>query len=499
MVFTPLPSIAVAGISAAVFIHVVRYISYTLSPRGKLPIAPRSEVSWWLGHEYLVAKNELGVEFGRWTRLLGLCFALSLRFGKPILCTLTVRETVRSVLLAAEFALTSIKSPAFQPIVVEFAGRGVGWAEGDEHKFQRRMISPAFSLTSAVKKMAPCVTTCVDKLIVRLQDNCRSRGVFNMCNYIPAVSSDVVRRVGFGYDLGPDSPEGGAILDAWKTDVGLARCASFAGFLAPLIIGIAPWVANLPIDALQDGVAKKLIHEVGRKMLQEPPNMDGTEMFSILVRESWDGKKNPNGERRLDDATLFENILSFFVAGLETTSGTIHLILHDLAQYPYVQTKLREEILAADSSEVDVIETLPYLNRGKYFSTQLLRLHPSVRDTHRVAAHDNIVPLKSPVTLTSGGDHKIVPVRAGDVCAEGKGNSMLTRPESFIIPFMVPNTDPDVWGPYGARFILEPWLEGGNIPNSVRTCHTDCGGTSPSLRMGPGILSGGFSRSKKSN
>jgi cytochrome P450 len=57
-----------------------------------------------------------------------------------------VRETVRSVLLAAEFALTSIKSPAFQPIVVEFAGRGVGWAEGDEHKFQRRMISPAFSL-----------------------------------------------------------------------------------------------------------------------------------------------------------------------------------------------------------------------------------------------------------------------------------------------------------------------------------------------------------------
>jgi hypothetical protein len=114
--------------------------------------------------------------------------------------------------------------------------------------------------------------------------------------------------VGFGYDLGPDSPEGGAILDAWKTDVGLARCASFAGFLAPLIIGIASWVANLPIDALQDGIAKKLIHEVGRKMLQEPPNMDGTEMFSILVRESWEGKKNPNGERRFDDATLFDNV-----------------------------------------------------------------------------------------------------------------------------------------------------------------------------------------------
>jgi hypothetical protein len=112
--------------------------------------------------------------------------------------------------------------------------------------------------------------------------------------------------VGFGYDFGPDSPEGGAILGAWQTDV--TRCASFAGFLAPLIIGIAPWVANLPIEALQDGIAKKLIHKVGRKMLQEPPNIDGTDMFSILVRESWEGKRKPNGERRLDDATLLDNV-----------------------------------------------------------------------------------------------------------------------------------------------------------------------------------------------
>ncbi|KAJ7343734.1 cytochrome P450 [Mycena albidolilacea] len=423
MVFTPLPSIAIAGISAAV------------SMSGKLPIAPRSEVSWWLGREYLVAKNEAGVEFGRWTQLLGPVFRIKsalwqagtvstvkaldpnsyaipgrdVRFFTPganpdtpgfqtdkgpgvdkeltkpsdhmprrhleSRCTLTVRETVCSA-LAAEFTSTS---PASQPIVVEFVGHAVGWAEGDEHKFQCRMISPAFS----------------------------SRRVFNMCDYIPAVTLGVIRRVGFGYDLGPDSPEGGAILDAWKTDV--ARCA--------------PWVANLPIDVLQDGVAKKLIHEVGQKMHQEPPNMDGTDMFSILVPR------------------------------FETTSGTIHLILLDLAQHPDVQRKLREEILAAYSSEVDVIEGLPYLDT---VTREGPRLHPCVRDTHRVAAHDDIIPLKSPVTLTSGETITSLPVQAGD---------------SFIIPFMVPNTDPDVWGPDGARVILEPWVKGGNIPNSEDLPH----------------------------
>jgi cytochrome P450 len=41
--------------------------------------------------------------------------------------------------------LASVKSPAFQPIVVKIIGRGVVWAEGGEHKFQRTMVSPAFS------------------------------------------------------------------------------------------------------------------------------------------------------------------------------------------------------------------------------------------------------------------------------------------------------------------------------------------------------------------
>ncbi|KAJ7859176.1 cytochrome P450, partial [Mycena olivaceomarginata] len=454
MGFTPFTSLAVAGIGAAVFIHVVRYISYSLSPRGKLPIAPRSEASWWLGHEYLVAKNEVGVEFGRWTRLLGPVFRIKSALWHADAVVISDPLAVKHIFGQV---YTYIKSPAFQPIVVKFVGRGVVWAEGDEHKFQRRMVSPAFS-TSAVKKMAPCVMTCVDKLIARLQNDCKGRGVFNMCDYIPAVTLDVIGRVGFGYDFGPDSPEGGAILGAWQTDV--TRCASFAGFLAPLIIGIAPWVANLPIEALQDGIAKKLIHKVGRKMLQEPPNIDGTDMFSILVRESWEGKRKPNGERRLDDATLLDNILSFFMAGFETTSGTIHLILHDLAQHPEVQTKLREEILAADSSEIDAIEALPYLDA---VTREGLRLHPSVRDTHRVAAHDDVIPLKSPITLNSGEIITSLPVKAGD---------------SFIIPFMVPNTDPNVWGPDAARFIPERWLKGGSIPDSEDLPHGPWGNVS---------------------
>ncbi|KAJ7355231.1 hypothetical protein DFH08DRAFT_803278 [Mycena albidolilacea] len=370
---------------------------------------------------------------------------------------------------------TYVKSPALRPLITKFVGNGVAWAEGDDHRFQRRMISPAFS-ASAVKKMVPCMLTCVDRLIVRLQNDCKTRGVLNMCNYIPGVILDIIGRVDFGYEFGPDSPECIAILGAWQT-------------------GVTQY-------------EKKLIYQVGQKMLQEPPNVDGTDLFSILVRESWEGKRKhyiqalprpmlrlrhlgsarwtqdsiatprlsatyggagqqaapinglnavkPDGERKLDDTTLLENasgissqklimeILTFFMVGFETTSGTIHLILHDRAQHPHVQTRLREELLAADSAEVETIEALPYLDA---VTREGLCLHPSVCKMHHVAAHDDILPLKDPITLSNGEVIMSLPVKAGD---------------RFIIPFMGLNTNLNIWGPNAVQFIQERWLVGGS-------------------------------------
>ncbi|KAJ6528536.1 cytochrome P450 [Mycena capillaripes] len=367
-----------AGAGTILLIYVVRYISGKLSVRGKLPIASKNEASWWLGHDYLVAKNEVGAEYGRWTKMLGPVFRIKSALWQDDVVIISDHAAVKHIFGQA---YTYIKSPAFQPVVVEVVGRGVVWAEGD--------------------------------------------------------NLDVIGSVGFGYDFGPESPEGKAILDAWHTDVALF--SSFAGFLAPIVIGVAPWITKLPIKALtEDSTAKKVIHQVGRKMLQEPQNLDGTDMFSILARESWQGKSRPDAERRLDDATLLDNILSFFMAGFETTSGTIQLILHDLAQHPEAQNKLRQEILAADSSDIDVIESLPYLDA---ITREGLRLHPSARDTHRIAIHDD----------------------AG---------------EGFIIPFLVLNTDPTVWGSDADQFIPERWLKGGSNPPADELPHGPWGNVS---------------------
>ncbi|KIY63540.1 cytochrome P450 [Cylindrobasidium torrendii FP15055 ss-10] len=405
-------------------------------------MAPEYEASWWLGHEYRVAKHEVGVEYGRWTRMFGPVFRIKAALWQKDVVVISDNVAVKHIY---QNAYTYVKSPAFQPVVVKVVGRGVVWAEGDEHKFQRKMVSPGFSIT-AVKKMAPGVMACVDKMIHRLQNDCKGKNdVFNMCDYVPACTLDIIGQVGFGYDFGHETPEGKAILQAWHTDVKLF--STFAAFLAPIVIGVAPWITKLPIKELhEDSTAKKVIHQVGRKLLQEPPNMDGTDIFSILVRESYQDKKRPSAERRLDDNTLLDNILSFFMAGFETTSGAIQLILLDLAKNPEVQSKLRDEILNADSSDVDIIESLPYLDA---VTREGLRLHPSARDTHRVAIHDDIIPLKNPVLLGDGTTVTSIPVKAGD---------------GFTIPFLVQNTDPSVWGSDSYEFKPERWMKDGGLP-----------------------------------
>lgn len=91
-------------------------------------------------------------------------------------------------------------------------------------------------------------------------------------------------------------------------------------------------------------------------------------MISILYRAS---QQSQNPKERLTDDEVMSSILTFVIAGYETTSLALTWLLRELSIRPAVQDRLRAEIRAAKQQaaedgktglSADDIVALPYLD-----------------------------------------------------------------------------------------------------------------------------------------
>lgn len=83
---------------------------------------------------------------------------------------------------------------------------------------------------------------------------------------------------------------------------------------------------------------------------------------------------------------------------------TVIYRFYELIHHPEVQSKLREELLAAGlDCEVRKLQELPYLNAVVMES---LRLHPVSGQTMRFAFEDDVIPLGTPI---NGQDSIFIP------------------------------------------------------------------------------------------
>lgn len=101
-------------------------------------------------------------------------------------------------------------------------------------------------------------------------------------------------------------------------------------------------------------------------------------------------------------------IVSFVVAGHETTSGTLNYTLHALSKNQDLQTRLRTEIndfRHSTGREPDFDDfmngrSLPLLDAT---IKEALRFYPAAPLTERIATRDDVLPLRHPILDTKSG------------------------------------------------------------------------------------------------
>ncbi|KAJ7573484.1 cytochrome P450 [Mycena floridula] len=430
----------------------IRYVRAKREPVKKLPIAPSGEASWIWGHEYSIWETQVNRKYMEWTAELGPVYRIKAAFFQRDVIVAGDNASSNHIL---QNAYKYEKAPAFLPLTTKLLGRGVVWAHGEEHKRQRRLITPAFTV-AAIKGMEPDVLVCAETLSTRLKARIMSQGSEVVVNIEPEVASctlDIVGRVGFGHDFGSgESSDAKAISDAWHKDVMLGR--TFTGFLAPVLLGACPWINNLPIPALQmEGVTKQIALKLASKMLADNRAADthgGKDILSILMR---DNIKRQGNEEVLEDWQLLENISTFIMVGHETTSCSVIFTLLELARHQDVQNKLREEILALHEITVESVLKLEYLDA---VTKEGLRMHPASPRTDRIAIVDDILPLTQPIQAADGRTITEIPIKAGQI---------------FHIPTSILNANPEIWGPDAHLFKPERYLDPKNLPSTDRLPH----------------------------
>ncbi|KAF5367489.1 hypothetical protein D9758_003729 [Tetrapyrgos nigripes] len=435
-------------LSIQLIILFTKYIQHKKWDVNKLPRPSTKNASWIWGHELEIFKHEACEMYGNWTALLGPVYRIKAALMQPDVVVVADNAAASHIF---QNPYNYVKAPAFLPIVDKLLGRGIVWAEGEEHKHQRRLLAPAFTL-NAIKGMSDDIFSCAEKLAGRIQAQITQGGniesVLNIPPYTSSCTLDMVGRIAFGHDFGAgESTEAKDIATSWHQDVMLGR--SFGGFLAPILINFFPWIPKLPVKALQtDGVAKQIAKRLAGRLLAENQvgtHTQGRDILSLLVE---DNNKKSVGEAKLTDQQLTDNIATFIMVGHETTAATVNFTLLQLARNPEAQRKLREELNSTkETLDYDTINKLTYLDA---VAREGLRLHPAAPRTERVALRDDVVPLSTPVKTANGETLTSIPVKAGQV---------------FHIPFTVLNTNYRVWGRDASIFKPERWVEPEGIPS----------------------------------
>ncbi|KAG8890003.1 hypothetical protein FRB98_001438 [Tulasnella sp. 332] len=364
------------------------------------------------------------------------------------------------------------KSAYTLPLLERLSGQSLVWAEGDEHKRQRAIISPIFTHAKLRGKEAD-IHASVDKLLVAMNQYIDRHTLdddgavqINALPWTEKVAIDAIGRVTLGYDFKfGEAPEAQVILDGFRKAVDEAHM--LPGFLTGLVIRAFPFIAHLPIRAIQaQGVAKlgnrklatTLVRE--RKLLEASGQMRGTDYLSSLFRLYGDDESVLNEiSDQLDPTYSALNRL----ANNDDTTQALGSVLYLLSRDKEAQDRLCSEFLSYESSSGGAEPTYEdYVNQMPFLDAcikEMLRLFPPVEHSERVAIKDDVLPLSIPVRdPKSGKELNSVTIRAG---------------QNFeLLPVDGPDGEIEsYWSNSNMCSVVGKRADGGNFPVRIKPLH----------------------------
>ncbi|MDB5666682.1 cytochrome P450 [Cypionkella sp.] len=249
-------------------------------------------------------------------------------------------------------------------------GESLFVAEGEHWMWQRRAAAPVFTHRN-VAALAPVMTLAAERSSERIAASL-GRGADMFAEMVTAtfeVISDVTFSGGAGFDRA-------AVHQAIETYIGQTAKISLLD-----ILGAPAWVPRPGRMFATQGIREmKRVADTAidrRRVEGAKPTPD---LLDLLLKA-----EDPTSQRQMSTAELRDNLLTFIVAGHETTALTLSWALYLCAFAPEIQADARAEAQAVLGDRAATVSDIANLPLTRRIVDETLRLYPPAAFLSRTA------------------------------------------------------------------------------------------------------------------
>jgi cytochrome P450/NADPH-cytochrome P450 reductase len=319
--------------------------------------------------------------------------------------------------------------------VRDFGGDGLFTAFSDEANWSKahRVLIPAFS-ARAMRGYFPMMLQVADQLVAKWRH--LEGQDLAVVEDMTRLTLDTISLAGFGYEFNSFASER---QHPFLASMGRALTEAMAGLTR------LPILKNIPNRVREqryaDDIATmfKLVDDVIAERRRHPT--DGNDLLNLMLTAV-----DPETKTRLDDINIRYQVITFLIAGHETTSGLLSFALYLLLRNPAVLAQAYAEVdrvLGEDVPEYAMLAQLTVIDR---ILKETLRLWPTAPAISLGAYEDTVIGGQYPIP-------KDYPVQLL-IAALHRDPKVWENPDSFDIDRFLPEREatihPHAYKPFGS-------------------------------------------------
>jgi cytochrome P450/NADPH-cytochrome P450 reductase len=270
--------------------------------------------------------------------------------------------------------------------VRDFAGDGLFTAHGDEPNWNKahRVLIPAFS-ARAMRGYFPMMLEVADQLVAKWR--LREGQDLWVADDMTRLTLDTISLAGFGYRF---NSFGSERMHPFLESMGRGLTEAMAGLTR------LPFLKNIPNRArearYQEDIASmfKLVDDVIAERKRHPT--DGNDLLNLMLTAV-----DPETKTRLEDENIRYQVITFLIAGHETTSGLLSFALYLLLRNPAVLAQAYAEVDRVIGDDPPEYAMMAHLNVIDRVLKETLRLWPTAPAITVGAYEDTVIGGQYPI------------------------------------------------------------------------------------------------------